>query len=272
MAHKYATLRRLDIPFTILNAAGRLMGKISSPETGLLLLNGKSIPFVVIRSGKRKRTIAFKIKPEQGLVILAPLRTSLKNLKEMAINNSKWIVNKYTQMEDAKENVAHKKLNTGEHLPYLGIDYPLIINGYYYDRECCLINNELHIYVSKQLNEENRQKVVMTKLKSWYRRRAKEMVQQRLQLWSKTSGLQPEDWRITSALRRWGSCSAKNRICINWRLILVPLDLFDYVIVHELCHIKHKNHSSDFWALVERIMPDYKQKRAELKKQNMHFI
>jgi len=73
-------------------------------------------------------------------------------------------------------------------------------------------------------------------------------------------GVKPAKLKITNALKRWGSCSADNNICFSWRIILLPLELVDYIVVHELCHIVHKNHSNRFWKLVERVMPDYKQR------------
>ena len=241
-------------------------------ESGTLLLNEASVPFVVIRSAKRRRTIALKIDAKQGLIMLAPLRTAFKELKDMALNNAKWILKEYAAMEHSQKMVVEKKLVTGELLPYLGVHYPLYVHGVlHFPQACCLLNNQLHVRVPNGIPENKRRQLVSDKLIAWYRKQAEEIVQQRLQIWVNASGLQPVSWRITSALRRWGSCNAKNHICINWRLIFAPLDLVDYVIVHELCHIVHKNHSSAFWARVGRILPDYKRRRAELKTQVMHF-
>jgi predicted metal-dependent hydrolase len=77
--------------------------------------------------------------------------------------------------------------------------------------------------------------------------------------------LQYKNLRLSSAKTRWGSCSGQNTISINWRLSILPEELLEYVIIHELAHIKEKNHSSKFWDLVSQFCPDYKQKRKELK-------
>ena len=78
-------------------------------------------------------------------------------------------------------------------------------------------------------------------------------------------GVRPTGIRITAARTRFGSCSAKNRLCFSWRLMDYPDAVIDYVVVHELAHIVHKNHGPRFWELVERYMPDYKRRRAMLR-------
>ena len=95
---------------------------------------------------------------------------------------------------------------------------------------------------------------------------AKEYLPARVAHWSAVMGLTPTGIRITSARTRFGSCSGKNSICFSWRLMEYPEEAVDYVVVHELAHIVHKNHGPDFWALVGQYMPDYKRRRALLRK------
>ena len=75
----------------------------------------------------------------------------------------------------------------------------------------------------------------------------------------------PAGVKITGAKTRWGSCSGKNRICLSWRLMEKPQEVIDYVIIHELCHTEHHDHSKGFWALVEFFLPNYQALRRELK-------
>jgi predicted metal-dependent hydrolase len=97
------------------------------------------------------------------------------------------------------------------------------------------------------------------------KRRAKEVLPERVAYFSKIMGLAPSGIRITSAKRRFGSCSAKSSLCFSFRLMGYPEPAVDYVVVHELAHIKHKNHGSKFYALVASILPDYKERRKLLK-------
>ena len=97
-------------------------------------------------------------------------------------------------------------------------------------------------------------------------RRAKEILPQRTAYWSQRMGLYPTQIRITSAQRRFGSCSSEGHICYSWRLMQYPPEAIDYVVVHELAHLKHMNHSPAFHALVAKYLPDHKARRALLKK------
>lgn len=99
-----------------------------------------------------------------------------------------------------------------------------------------------------------------------YIRLAKEMLPRRTAFWSERMGLTPTQIRITSAQRRFGSCSSQGHICYSWRLMQYPPEAIDYVIVHELAHLKHMNHSPAFYALVAKYLPDHKARRALLKK------
>ena len=97
------------------------------------------------------------------------------------------------------------------------------------------------------------------------KRRAKAELPPKVARYARLMGVQPTGLTITSARTRFGSCSGKNRICFSWRLMDYPEAAVDYVVVHELAHIVHKNHGPQFWALVERYMPDYRARRALLR-------
>lgn len=97
------------------------------------------------------------------------------------------------------------------------------------------------------------------------RRRAAEVIPQRVAYYSRLMGLFPTGVRITGAQKRFGSCSGKNSLCFSWRLMQYPSAAIDYVVVHELAHIRYHNHGPAFYALVERYMPDYRQRQALLR-------
>ena len=98
------------------------------------------------------------------------------------------------------------------------------------------------------------------------KQKAKTVIGKKVDYYSKLMGLYPTDIKITSAKKRFGSCSTKNSICFSYRLMLYPDEAIDYVVVHELAHIKHKNHSKNFYKLIEKYMPDYKIRAKLLKK------
>jgi len=95
--------------------------------------------------------------------------------------------------------------------------------------------------------------------------RAKAILPEKVARYAAIMGLQPSGITITGARTRFGSCSPKNRLCFSWRLMAYPEEAIDYVVVHELAHIVHRNHGPEFHALVERILPDHRKRRAMLK-------
>jgi predicted metal-dependent hydrolase len=94
----------------------------------------------------------------------------------------------------------------------------------------------------------------------------KEKITWKVGYYSRLMGLVPAGVKITSAAKRYGSCSAQNSLCFSWRTMLLPDELIDYIVVHELAHIRHKNHSRDFYALVGQYLPDYRERVRALKK------
>ena len=105
----------------------------------------------------------------------------------------------------------------------------------------------------------------------WYKREAREKIEGRVRYYSHRFHLFPKRIKITSARSRWGSCSRDNRLSFTWRIIMAPLVIIDYVLVHELAHIREKNHSRKFWTFLEAILPDYREHKVWLKK-NGHWL
>lgn len=102
----------------------------------------------------------------------------------------------------------------------------------------------------------------------WYvqkKREARDLFLQRIEYYEGLTGLKVNKLRLSSAKTRWGSCSLNGSISLVWRLVLAPIEIVDYVIVHEIMHIKHPNHSREFWSAVSQVMPDYKERRKWLK-------
>jgi len=100
---------------------------------------------------------------------------------------------------------------------------------------------------------------------AWYRKQARNVLTERVEFFARKHGFKIGKIRVSSARTRWGSCSSKDTLSFTWRLVMAPLEVIDYVVVHELCHLKEMNHSKAFWTRVERILPDYKVHRKWLK-------
>ncbi len=154
---------------------------------------------------------------------------------------------------------GQRNFTPGELFPYLGETYPLTHRDQCDGRSLLTLSRGVFILEKGQV-PRGRELFVR-----WYKERAREIFHERVRYYSRQLGLWPKKIRITSARSRYGSCSPDNSLSFTFRLVMAPYPMIDYVIVHELAHIKIKNHSRTFWNFMEEIMPDYKNRRKWLK-------
>ena len=136
------------------------------------------------------------------------------------------------------------------------------------DREIAEFVNKYRGWIDEKLPEARRRAEKKRKIsenEEELRQAAHEIIPPLVETYSKIMELRPSSVRITSAEKRFGSCSGKNSLCFSWRLMAYPTEAVEYVVVHELAHIKHHNHSSAFYSLIEKYMPDYKERQKLLK-------
>jgi predicted metal-dependent hydrolase len=158
-----------------------------------------------------------------------------------------------------------KAFVTGELFPYLGEQYPLEVTLSTGCRDPLVLS--YGIFVLRYDKSDIARDVFV----NWYKKRAREELAGRVAHYGIRFNLPVTGVTITSAMSRLGSCSTKNKVSLTWRLILAPYPVIDYVVLHELAHIKEKNHSRRFWSLLETMMPDYRQQRLWLKR-NGHSL
>jgi predicted metal-dependent hydrolase len=210
----------------------------------------------IIRS--RRRTIALEITHDATLIVRAPLRTSRSRIDELVAQKRDWIQKKMVEVK-SRPVVPERKFINGELFLFLGRQYQLEMCG---DGTtgCAGIVLRDKLYVPCSLTPGIRDHLIC-----WYAQEAGKYIQSRCTWFSMTTGYQPASVKISGARRRFGSCSTKGRVNFSWRLILAPAEVVDYVIVHELVHIKQPDHSKEFWNKVGRIIPDYREHRQWLR-------
>lgn len=209
--------------------------------------------YTLIRS--RRKTISIAITQDAAVVVRAPLRAPLPVIEGFVRRKREWILEKRALAQTRREAHKPREFISGEELPYLGGSLMLAFTG---GMRAELLGGTLELPRSKA-GEAGRL------IAKWYAERAIEFIGARVQVYAARTGIRPSSVSVTGARRRWGSCSAQGRLNFAWRLIMAPPDVIDYVVVHELAHIEHHNHSRAFWARVGEIMPDYAVKRKWLK-------
>lgn len=207
---------------------------------------------------RQRRTIGLKITPN-GLVIHAPKRLSQSHLESIIAQKADWIQKKIVAMN--AHIIPPQTWQDGEQLLWLG--NPITLNLQHHNRAKIIDCTAGILQVA--MPNFNEPAAVARKVIQWYQKQALVDFSRRLALFSAKLGVQTPNLFLSNAQSRWGSCNSKKEIRLNWRLIQAPPHIINYVVCHELAHLKEMNHSAKFWAVVATLYPDYKLAEKELK-------
>ena len=216
----------------------------------------------VIRS--KRKTIALQICDDATLIVRAPFGVSKNIIRHTILKHHKWLENKKREILSRNLILTKRKFVNGELFLYMGKSYPLKMISKN-DLEEPLFLDVGYFYL--QENVIHRREIFV----SWYKRAAYEKISQRIHWYALKRGLIYNDVKISNAQKQWGSCTHLSNLNFTWRLIMAPLPVIDYVVVHELVHLVEKNHSPSFWNQVRFILPDYKIQKYWLSK-NEHLL
>jgi len=210
-------------------------------------------PATIVRS--RRRTISLEITPDAALVIRAPLRTPESYITRLIEEKQDWIGKKMAEVK-CRPVAGRKRFTEGEQFLFLGTEYPLVI----------LSGSDAPVSLAKSFFiGEQSLPVARDLFRAWYVEKAKVLVPARVAGFAAILDYRPKKIRISDTRRRWASCSTSGTLSFCWRLILAPPEVIDYVIVHELVHMRQPDHSPRFWEKVGQAMPDYKKHREWLR-------
>ena len=233
-----------------------LQRKSYDTNTTLLSTMSKTPSFEIIRASRR--SISIQISQTRWLVVRAPFSVPSDIIHAFVDKKSDWIrkhMSRHTEQKEQRSNTLY----------YLGqphsFEYNLV-------QKEMVLQSEWFFTFAGKVQDTSSEQVALIR---WYRKQAQTHFAERVAHFSEKHGLQYEQIRITSATTRWGSCSGRNNLNFPWRLLMAPREVIDYVVVHELAHTIHKNHSPRFWKLVESIVPDWKVHRAHLREEGWKY-
>ena len=208
------------------------------------------------------------IQVKDGLVeVRAPFKIEQKEIDSFVLQKMGWIKKKLSLQKSIKK-LIRKKFKNEENFQFLGKDLKLKIT--INENKKSYIDDKF-IYLVLNNNKENFKEKIKEKLETLFRETAKDVFKNKTLNEAKKIKVTPKKIIVRSYKRRWGSCSHKKDISYNWKLIMAPEKIIRYVVIHELCHLVHFNHSRDFWKSVEKIIPDYKSSKEWLKL-NQHLL
>jgi hypothetical protein len=200
------------------------------------------------------------IEQDGSLTVRAPQRFSRANIDQLVLEKAGWIRERQAWVR--QHSTAPHRYEEGELFYYLGKTYPLS----YADRQ----KQPLILIDTFQLDRPSKTQAKKV-FNAWYRDQARQIIGERASILANLHHLVFKDLHITSARTRWGSCSSSGALNFTWRLVMAPLEVIDYVIIHELAHLKIHNHSSEFWNYVEQLSPNYRTLRKWLEDNGGRF-
>lgn len=222
----------------------------------LILTNGEAVDYQLER--RQRRTLGLKITAE-GLVIHAPLRASQRLIEDLIKQKSDWVLKKLMSLQS--KQVVPFTWQHGDKLWLLGNEITLSVQ---IESRVKAVRYDAGL-VQIGLPNIDDKTVISHKIIQWYKKEALADFARRLSVLSAKLGVNTPKLLLSNAKSRWGSCNSKKEVRLNWRLLQAPPHIINYVICHELAHLKEMNHSAKFWAVVESIYPNYKQAEKDLK-------
>lgn len=211
---------------------------------------------------RKRKTMSLEIKRDGIINVIAPNGLDKTFIVDKVKNKSDWIIKKLDEIEVLDNNRYIRSYESGDIFLYLGNEYILenLVDKSTIGTSVSLENNKLIVR-----SNSNNKDVIQRALKNWYTDETLGIVKERINYYKLFFEDTVTSIKIKDQKSRWASCTYKNEILFNLRCSMMPIQIIDYIVVHEMCHMEHRNHSKDFYLAVERILPDYKERVKWLK-------
>jgi len=252
---------QVQAPTPDLAAAGEAAARLRR-----VVLGGQLCHFRLRRA--HRRTIGFQI-DDQGLTVSAPRWVSLRAIEEAILEKERWIRSKLAQWQDwrARHGTHRLRWVEGARLPFLGEGLTLRLRASSHGNATAAVQVGRDLALALPIGASEAE--VRAAAQDWYRNEAVQILGERVQLLATRGAVRPFIWKLSSARTQWGSCNEDGRIRLNWRLVFFPIPVIDYVVAHELAHLKELNHGPPFWQEVERLLPEFRTARDRIKDEEL---
>ena len=223
---------------------------------------GRDIEISVARSRARRRTLSLVVRKNGLAELRVPYLASREQIQKFVTEKTPWIVKTMDRMAAMR---PRPDTNSFRHLgAEIGIEIvptPLLKKGGFCTRQ----DENLLVQIPALIADDQQPAYARRLVNAWRQTEALSFLKARTDFYAAQTNIQYKTLKIAAQKTRWGSCDLNGVLRLNWHVMQCPVDIIDYLIVHELCHIPHPNHSPSFWRAVEKIIPDYKARRAILK-------
>jgi len=233
-----------------------------TPETSSVDFGATRIAYAIYRTARTK-TVSIAVDADSGVVLAAPTHVTVARLDQMVRAKAKWIVSAVRHTSDRPPPMTAREFVSGETFLYAGRQYRLrVVVGS--EDGVSLSGGRLVVSVPRGA-QGRRDEAVRANLIAWYRERAEERLRALVAVWAERTGTTPSKVSVAAQARRWGSCSASGEVRLNWRIVGAGKRLVEYVVAHELVHLRYGDHTPAFWRALGKAMPDYEARREQLR-------
>jgi predicted metal-dependent hydrolase len=219
---------------------------------------------IEVKRSDRRRTASLQIYPDSRIVVSVPIFYPDTRISKLILEKKNWIQKKLHEIAQVGPARPERNFENGDSFFLIGKEYRLNII-YSEVTDVILKEHTIFVSVSPRLKPEKQQKRIRELMREWYIQFALEEFKERSAVYAAKLKVSPKSISVKDFKSRWGACKSSGEIVYNWRLVMAPLEVFDYVVVHELCHLRVFSHSSKFWALVNSVFPEYKRVTKQLK-------
>ena len=225
-----------------------------------VMYGSQRIDYNVVESNRK--TVSVVVDPAEGVIVRAPERMDTSQIQEIVMKKAPWILGKLKGVRELVRVPSEKELVSGESFPYLGRNYRLKVRRTKSrTSKISLVGGRFTMNVDSSLSDEAQAKIVRSALVKWYIAHARVPLAERVRMYAPKVDAHPSRIVVKKQLKRWGSCTKNKVVNFNWKIIMAPMSVVDYVVVHELCHLREPSHSSPFWILLRSVLPDYEERR-----------
>lgn len=217
---------------------------------------------------RKRKTMSIEVEAPKVITVIAPEGKTEQEILETVKTKSKWIIQKLFELREMAYRRHEKQYVNGESFNYMGRNYSLqiVIDETLKMPEAKLIRGK---FIVSAKNKDSDQ--IRLALENWYKDKAKEKITERIAYYQNHFDVKPKRIVIKDQQKRWGSCTKKQELLFNWKCVMAPSPVLDYIVVHEMCHLVHMNHGTEFWSLLKRILPDYESRKEWLRNNGVRY-
>lgn len=224
-----------------------------------------------IRRSSRRKTLSVCVYSDNRVVVAAPRGVSGKEIAGFVERKSDWVRKRLALNREKQAEIPERRFVSGEKLLYLGAEHTLEVLVGKRAAAVVLEDRKISVRVRPELPESSRSALIKRDLIHWYADRALRKILERVRHYAALIGASPVRVRVKTLRSRWGSCSTRNELSFAWNIVMAPESVLDYLVVHEMCHLVHHDHSPEYWQLVAKFLPAHREKRKWLR-ENGHSL